>query len=208
MPKDCRLKISVLEDIWDILLVGCVSLSADGGTWAQSNELTSEFLGYADQELWGKSLSQVTAPSDWELEAVLMQRIVAGYDDSYTLAKQFITRDGRHRWARVQANKVVPQDGNPFLMYQIIPGEIEVQAPAEPVTLPDETRSSSPLIGFIKSHWKTLLWLVGTLVMGVAKGYHTVETWRMEQERQVEALTDDVRQINANIELLIKNLDK
>jgi len=208
MSEACRLKISVLEDIWDILLVGCVSLSADGGTWAQSNELTSEFLGYADQELWGKSLSQVTSPSDWELEKVLMQRIVAGYDNSYTLAKQFITRDGRHRWARVQANKVVPQDGRPFLMYQIIPGEIEVQAPTEPAPAATEVGSPSPLIKFIKSNWKTLLWLVGTLVMGVAKGYHSIETWRLGQERQVEVLTEDVRQINSNIETLIKNLDK
>ncbi len=208
MSEHGRLKISALEDIWDILLVGCVSLSADGGTWAQSNELTSEFLGYADQELWGKPLSQVTAPSDWELEKVLMQRILAGHDDSYTIAKQFITRDGRHRWARVQANKVVPQEGHPFLMYQIIPGEIEVQVPAEPTRTLAEAKAKSPLLVFVKSNWKTLLWLVGTLVMGVAKAYHSVETWRLHQERQVESLTEDVRQISSNVEILIKNLDK
>ena len=208
MAPECRLKISTLEDIWDILLVGCVSLTAEGGTWTKSNELTSEFLGYADQELSGRPLSQVTAPSDWELEKVLMQRVIMGYDDSYTLAKQFLTRDGRPRWARVQANKVTPEDGAPFLVYQIIPGEVEVRTAPEVVEVASTAAAPSPVWAFIKSNWKTLLMVMGSLTMTLLQTYHKIETWRADQETKVENLTRDVQQINANIEILIKNLDR
>lgn len=209
MLNDCRLKISTLEDIWDILLVGCVSLSANGGEWTKSNELTSEFLGYADQELAGKPLSHVTAPADWALEKVLMQRVLAGYDDGYTLAKQFITRDGRSRWARVQANKVVPDDGKPFLVYQIVPGEMEVRTPVEAAAAVQEpTKKPNEVLTFLKTNWKALSFILVSSVMGIAKTYHSFETWRATQERKVENLSRDVQTINSNIEILIKNLGK
>lgn len=209
MLNDCRLKISTLEDIWDILLVGCVSLSANGGEWTKSNELTSEFLGYADQELAGKPLSHVTAPADWALEKVLMQRVLAGYDDGYTIAKQFITRDGRSRWARVQANKVVPDDGKPFLVYQIVPGQTEAPTPDAAVAAVQEpTKKPNEVLTFLKTNWKALSFILVSSVMGIAKTYHSIETWRADQERKVENLSRDVQTINSNIEILIKNLGK
>ena len=93
----CRLKISTLEDIWDILLVGCVSLDVNGGHWTRSNELTTEFLGYADAELWQKPLSSVTDPHDWAVEEKLMRQILLGGSQGYSMSKQFLTRDGRRR---------------------------------------------------------------------------------------------------------------
>jgi PAS domain S-box-containing protein len=204
----CRLKISTLEDIWDILLVGCVSLDADGGHWTRSNDRTTEFLGYADSELSRKSLSSVTDPNDWAVEETLMEKILLGHSQGYSMSKQFLTRDGRRRWARVQADKVTPDDGTPFLIYQIMPGEVELRGDTVPPSVSDYPKKNSAALLWIKSNWKTLGWFVGSLVMLFAKGYHAVETWRQDQETRVESLTQDVQQINANIEILIKNLDK
>ena len=203
----CRLKISTLEDIWDILLVGCVSLDVNGGHWTRSNELTTEFLGYADAELWQKPLSSVTDPHDWAVEEKLMRQILLGGSQGYSMSKQFLTRDGRRRWARVQADKVTPDDGTPFLVYQIMPGEVEIRGEAVPVTVNAPKKSSAAFL-WVKANWKTLSWIVCSAVMLFARGYHAVESWRQEQEARVESLTHDVQRINANIEILIKNLDK
>lgn len=204
----CRLKISTLEDIWDILLVGCVSLDAEGGYWTRSNERTTEFLGYADSELSQKSLSAVTDPNDWSVEKQQMARVLAGETEGYSMAKQFLTRDGQRRWARVQADKVTPDDGMPFLVYQIMPGEVELRGETLPPSVSEVPKKSSAVFLWVKANWKTLIWLLGSVVMLFAKGYHAVESWRQDQETRVESLTHDVQRINANIEILIKNLDK
>lgn len=224
MPKDCRLKISTLEDIWDILLVGCVSLDAEGARWTKSNELTSEFLGYTDAELKGKYLQAVTSPADWAIEKESIKAVLRGLKDSYTLSKQFITRDGRARWARVQANRVTPEDDYPFLVYQILPGEVDLVNPATPPALaaPVEEKGPSPLLNFLKQNWKNLFWLIGTICVALGKGYHAVDSWRRDQETKVESLNQDIKEVkqtaennqntldtlNSNIEILIKSLDK
>lgn len=224
MPNSCRLPVSSLKDIWDLLLVGCVSLEADGGSWVQSNDRALEFLGYADQELEGSSLSAITSPADWLVEKKLMASILRGLDDGYTLSKQFITRDGRHRWARVRADKIDPPGGSPFLIYQIMPGELELRregSAALPVnSRPVEIKAGSVGLGslslkFWKSHWKVILWVLFTLTGLTAQGYRAVESWRIGQEARINLLDTKIENnqrtltvVNSNLEILIKSLEK
>jgi PAS domain S-box-containing protein len=79
--------------------VGIVIADMDG-RYLEMNRKFCEILGYAEDELRGMTLAQITHPEDLERTEVLVRDLVAGRIDHYALEKRYLRRGGSLMWGR------------------------------------------------------------------------------------------------------------
>jgi PAS domain S-box-containing protein len=83
--------------------LGMVLVSADELRMIKVNHAFAEMLGYAPEELVGKTLFELTPPDYHGASQVFRKRLVDGEISSAKWEKQYVTRDGRLVWARATA---------------------------------------------------------------------------------------------------------
>ncbi|MFN3920149.1 MAG: PAS domain S-box protein [Methylohalobius sp.] len=79
--------------------IGIGLLDKDGRV-RESNLALEQMLGYSSQELYGKTLFDLTYPEDRESSVRLFKELVEGKHTHYKLEKRFIRRDGSLLWVR------------------------------------------------------------------------------------------------------------
>jgi PAS domain S-box-containing protein len=72
----------------------------------QVNDAFAEMLGYAQSDLRGRSLPEITHPEDVGLAADLARKTLAGELPRYDIEKRFVRRDGDVVWGRVRVTVV------------------------------------------------------------------------------------------------------
>jgi PAS domain S-box-containing protein len=90
--------------------IGIAEADAEGRLVRANSHLAS-MVGYAPDELVGRSLFDWTHPDDVGIDKAQLDRQVAGEIDSYSLEKRFVRKDGTVRWAQVNSSSVRDADG-------------------------------------------------------------------------------------------------
>ena len=78
------------------------------------------FLGYKENELIGKTFSDVTYPEDIELGGKKFKQIVEREMESCSLKKRFVRKDGNIVWGRINLCLIRDANDNPLFFFPII----------------------------------------------------------------------------------------
>lgn len=84
------------------------------GQWLQVNKALSTFLGYSQEELHTMTFQQVTWHEDLAQDLLLVDRLISGDIDSYSLEKRYCTRNGDVVWALLAVSLVRNDNGTPL----------------------------------------------------------------------------------------------
>lgn len=80
--------------------VGIEHVGLDGRLLG-GNSMLCRVLGYSDEELKQRTFAQITHPDDLARELPLLEQLIAGKINSYTLEKRYLHKHGRSVWVRV-----------------------------------------------------------------------------------------------------------
>jgi PAS domain S-box-containing protein len=92
--------------------VGVVHAGLDG-RYLRVNERFCEMLGYAREELEGRSFEDVTHPDDLEEQQRLVRELTKGAAESASMDKRYIRRDGSELWVSLTLSLVCAGDDDP-----------------------------------------------------------------------------------------------
>ncbi|WP_326520477.1 PAS domain S-box protein [Xanthomonas cannabis] len=91
---------------------GMAIVSLDG-TWRDVNPSLCSILGYPREQLLRTTFQQITHPDDLQLDLQLVQELIDGKRDSYSLAKRYISQHGAVIWAQLSVSLVRDGSGAP-----------------------------------------------------------------------------------------------
>jgi len=77
----------------------------------KANKAFCKMLGYAEQELTGRSMEEFTHPEDWEKSETLSQRALTGVNPLFQLEKRYLRKSRESVWATLTATTVPDQEG-------------------------------------------------------------------------------------------------
>ncbi|WP_082473534.1 PAS domain S-box protein [Xanthomonas sp. Leaf148] len=83
------------------------------GAWRDVNPSLCGILGYPREQLLRTTFQQITHPDDLEMDLQLVQELIAGKRDSYSLAKRYISQQGAVIWAQLSVSLVRDGSGAP-----------------------------------------------------------------------------------------------
>ena len=84
------------------------------------NPALCHMLGYEKAELFGKSLTDITAPEDIERSTTSTRALYEGELTSLSMDKRYLRKNGEPVWGHLQANLIHDQDGKPASSVAII----------------------------------------------------------------------------------------
>lgn len=82
---------------------GIAEVALDG-SWIQVNEKICQMFGYTEAELTSLTWQDITHPDDLAIDNSLVQKIIDGEINQYTLDKRYIAKDGSVFWARLKVS--------------------------------------------------------------------------------------------------------
>lgn len=92
--------------------IGMAMVGLDG-RWLRANRALQELLGYPEAELMSLSFQDITYPEDLDADMQLVDQLLAGEIDNYTLEKRYFTGQGHIIWVLLSASLVRNADGEP-----------------------------------------------------------------------------------------------
>lgn len=105
------------RQIFDAAPIG-KALVSPAGRWFKVNPAMCRMLGYAPDELIGRSFEQMTHPEDARVERPLRERLVQGEINQYTVTKRYYHKDGHPIWT--QATVASVRDSGGRLDYVVV----------------------------------------------------------------------------------------
>ena len=96
--------------IFDTAPIG-VAIANEHGILVETNGWLQEMFGYADDELRGMRISDLTHPDDVEPSANLFGDLVQGAGSRFQMDKRYLRKDGQVLWANVTISAVSGPDG-------------------------------------------------------------------------------------------------
>lgn len=104
---------------FDNAAVGIAQLTPDA-RWLFINDRLATMLGYTKEELFQKSLPELSHPEDMEQDATLMEQILAGNIPVYSMEKRYFRKDGSVLWANLSVSVVRNAEGEPQHFVSIV----------------------------------------------------------------------------------------
>jgi PAS domain S-box-containing protein len=100
------------------------------------NPAFCRMLGYSEQELIGRTFTDVTHPEDVAKSRELAERFLSGEIDRYEMDKRYVRKDGETVWARITAALIQSAEGPRLLagiqdMSDRVQADLEVRAAEE-----------------------------------------------------------------------------
>jgi PAS domain S-box-containing protein len=99
--------------------VGVSHVGLDG-RWLRVNDWLCQLVGYAREELLGKTFQDITHPDDLAPDLENVRRLLAGELPHYAMDKRYFHRDGSVIWIRLTVSLVRGEDGAPQYFIAII----------------------------------------------------------------------------------------
>lgn len=91
------------------------------GTLVECNQKFSDMLGYAREELLGKTMKEITHPDDYGAGAQYRNKFAAGTGaNSHTNEKRFIRKDGTPVWTRRTMSTACDDAGKPLYIISVV----------------------------------------------------------------------------------------
>ena len=97
-----------------------ISIVDAGGVMMRVNESLAQMLGYAVEEMEGKSIDLFTHPEDLPLGKAAWSRLQSGADDEYDIEKRYIDKHGAALWGHTTVSCVRTADGRISYLIKII----------------------------------------------------------------------------------------
>ncbi len=97
-----------------------MAIASIEGRWLQVNETFCRMLGYAQDELLSKSISEVTHPEDIKKSLEYMQRMTLGEIKHYQLERRYLDKYGNVVWAILNASLIRDEENKPLYFVGVI----------------------------------------------------------------------------------------
>jgi len=107
------------RSIFDQSSAGLVIVGLDN-RFIRCNAAFSNMLGYAEEELVGKSISDVTYQEDKEAGMCEMKHIIDGVIESAIVQKRYVRKDNSIVWCELKISLVRDENNNPLFFLPII----------------------------------------------------------------------------------------
>ncbi|WP_181880978.1 helix-turn-helix domain-containing protein [Crenobacter cavernae] len=106
--------------IFEQAAVGIAHVGLDG-RWLRANKKLCDILGYDNEALALHTFQELTSPDDLDQNLALLDKLLAGRIDTYTLEKRFIKKNGDTVWAKVTTSlSRHPVSGEPAHLITIV----------------------------------------------------------------------------------------
>jgi PAS domain S-box-containing protein len=100
--------------MFDVSSVGKIEVEPATARFLRANAAMCKFVGYSEIELQGLTIFDITHPDDCERNRELFRDLVAGGSAVFDVEKRYIRKDGNVVWARVTANVIRDEAGQPL----------------------------------------------------------------------------------------------
>lgn len=107
------------EATFEQAAVGIALLTPDG-RWLRVNRKLSDIVGYRPDELVSKTFQDITHPDDLTSDLELVEQVLAGKINTYTLEKRYRHKDGSIVWINLSVALVRQPDGSPDYFISVI----------------------------------------------------------------------------------------
>lgn len=135
-----------LRLFWDLPLIG-MALTSPDRRFLNVNQKLADMFGYSRQEMAGRNWVELTHPDDVALNIQLIEEIIEGKRDQYTLDKRFIRRDGQVLYTHIAAHCVRRTDGSLDYLVLVIQDITESKLAEETLKKTKDLLSSTERIG-------------------------------------------------------------
>jgi PAS domain S-box-containing protein len=102
--KQTEIALQIGEELFrntfEYISVGLAHVALDG-TWIRVNQKLCEILGYSSAELLATTFQAITVPADLAKDLALVQQLVNGEINEYTLEKRYVHKQGHYVWANL-----------------------------------------------------------------------------------------------------------
>jgi PAS domain S-box-containing protein len=108
-----------LQEIFSQAAVGIAQIGLDC-EWLLVNKRYCEMLGYSEDELRKKQVTEITHPDDWEQDRIVQRQLLSGEACSRTVEKRYIRKDGSVYWGRLHRSLVRDRENRPKYIIAIV----------------------------------------------------------------------------------------
>jgi PAS domain S-box-containing protein len=120
-PLEHRLRANEAEfrAIFDLAAVGTGMVDSETGQFLRVNEQLCKMTGFTRDELLAKTVVDITHPDDRQRDRELLQPLLAGNGDRWSVEKRYLRRDGEVVWVLVNGTIVrgLGQEGTHFVAH-------------------------------------------------------------------------------------------
>lgn len=139
-----------------------MALVAPDGHWLKVNRALCELIGYASDELMGKTFQDITHPEDLDEDLDHVRQLLAGASQHYQMEKRYFHKDGHIVWIQLSVSLVRDNRGIPLnfvsQIQDISERKLAQQKLAEQAALLDQARDAIIVRGMDQ---KILFWNKG-----------------------------------------------
>ncbi len=157
------------DSTFDHAAVGLVICDANG-RWTRVNQATCEMLGYAKEELVGRSIKRTTHPDDLAETLRQAKEVMRGERAAGRLEKRYLRKDGTVLWASTSFTRNVGPEG-PHLV-------VAISDLTERKRVEEALRKSEANLAAILDNTQDLVWAVDT--------EHRLTRWNAAFRRSAE----------------------
>lgn len=158
------------EKIFDKTKIGLALVSKDG-EFLRANAELCKILGYSEAELQEKTFAELTDPRDFKGDQSMLEQVLLGNIDEYSMLKRYITKNGKIVWATLIVagihedteevafffSQIIPEDNNFFQQLQEKNGE-------DDDIKKSESSFDNKLLAFLKKEWKYIFILIAAII--------------------------------------------
>ena len=99
--------------------VGIAHVDPDGH-FLRLNQKFCDIVGYSQKEMLELTFQDITHPDDLGMDLDLVQQLLYGKSDSYTVEKRYIRKDGTIVWVSLTVKVIRQEDGSPQWFVSVV----------------------------------------------------------------------------------------
>ena len=99
--------------------VGIAHVSPEG-RFLRLNKKFCDIVGYSEEEMHKLTFQDITHPDDLDKDLDLVQELLDGKSDSYTMEKRYLRKDGSAVWVNLTVKILRNEDGSPRWFVSVI----------------------------------------------------------------------------------------
>ncbi|MCB2225466.1 MAG: PAS domain S-box protein [Desulfarculaceae bacterium] len=130
--------MQLFQSTFEQAAVGIAHVAPDG-KWLRVNSKLCQIVGYNREELLESAFQKITHPDDLDKDLSLVNKVLAGEIDTYTLEKRYLKKDGAVVWINLTVALVRDENGEPDYFISVVE-DIDLRKKAESARAESEKR--------------------------------------------------------------------
>src|SRR6266478_7848711 len=173
--------------MFEVSSVGKIEVDPKTGRFLRANAAMCKFVGYSEAELLARTVFDITHPDDRASARELLRRMATGELAVFDMEKRYIRKDGNTVWARVTANIIRDESGQPLRDTAVVQDITERKEREEREHL---------LMREVNHRAKNMLSVVDSIAH---------QTATRNPEGFIERFSQRIQALSANQDLLVRN---